>query len=392
MFGRAGISIWQEDWSAVAEAIESLRLQGVEDIVGWYADHPNEARELHSRVFVTNVNSHGCLLMRVNSTSDLVGSLPTVLPGSFASFQRWLTAICDGKGVYVGESRIRRPDGEYVDCFVTAALPSLEYKEGFREIMLTVLEITEYKRDSSQLAEAREDLIKAQRLITAGALAASIAHEINSPLAAVSINSAACLRWLKKDPPDLNEAIAAARSALEAIDRTQAVINHTKSYFTRGMEKRFDIDLKTLVRDTLRLIESEATRNKVDIYVQLEPNLQIECDPVQIQQAVVNLCINAIQAMSGSCDNRQLFVRTAHESEGVTITVEDSGPGIENESINKIFDPFYSTKEDGMGMGLAITLACAEAHGGRIHVSSTLGAGTKIDLVLPSREVISEYI
>lgn len=390
MFGRAGISIWQEDWSAVAVAIDSLRQQGIEDIVGWYTDHPTEAHELYAKIRVTAVNSHGCHLMQADDRSELIGSLPHVLPGSFTSFYRWLNAICSGKDVYVGESRIRRKDGVYVDCFVTAALPT--DTEDFSEIMLSVLEITDYKRDSQRLAEAREELVKAQRLITAGALTASIAHEINSPLAAVSINTAACLRWLKKDPPDIQEASDAASAALEAIERTQSVVSHTKSYFTRGVEKRLEIDLKQLIRDTLQLIEMEATRNKVDIAVELAPNLKILCDPVQIQQAVVNLCINAIQAMSETTYNRQLHVRTAHDPAGITISVADSGPGIEQEAINQIFDPFYSTKSDGMGLGLAISLACAEAHGGRINVNSTLGAGTKFELIFPASQVISDRI
>ena len=385
MFGRAGISIWQEDWSAVAEAIESLRLQGVEDIVGWYADHPDEARDLHAKVLVTNVNSHGCYLMRANGPSELTGSLPEVLPGSFGSFQRWLAAICSGEGTYVGESRIRRLDGEVFDCFVTAALPT--DKEGYREIMLSVLEISEYKRDSQKLVEAREELARAQRLITAGTLAATIAHEVNSPLAAVGINTAACLRWLKRDPPDMQEACEAASAALDAIERAQAVVSHTKSYFTRTNIKQIEIDLKQLIRDTIILIETEATRHKVDMSVQLTPNIKLLCDPVQIQQAVVNLCINAIQAMSGSSRKRLLQVRTTLENGSVTITVEDTGPGIENDVLCQIFDPFYSTKNEGMGMGLAISRSCAEAHGGWIKVNSTLGTGTRFDLVFPFKDV-----
>ncbi len=381
MFGRAGISIWQEDWSAVADAIALLRSQGKEDIVGWYSEHPEEARALHAKVRVTDVNSHACHLMRANAPAELTGSLADVLPGSFASFQRWLTAICTGQGSYVGESRIRRLDGEYFDCFVTAALPT--DKAGYREIMLSVLEITEYKRDSQKLTEAREELARAQRLITAGALAATIAHEVNSPLAAVGINSAACLRWLRHDPPDIEEACEAATAALDSIERAQAVVSHTKSYFTRNNIKRRDTDLKQLIRDTLNLIETEAARHKVDVAVQLASNIRMQCDPIQIQQAVVNLCINAIQAMSDSGRKRLLQVRTTQAQRGVTISVEDSGPGIDDEDMDHIFDPFYSTKNEGMGMGLAISRSCAEAHGGWIDVNSTPGSGTRFDLVFP---------
>jgi len=381
MFGRAGISIWQEDWSAVADAIELLRSQGIEDVVGWFSDHPDEARALHARVLVTNVNTHGCYLMRANDPSELTGSLADVLPGSFGSFQRWLAAICSEQGTYVGESRIRRMDGEYFDCFVTAALPT--DKDGYREIMLSVLEISEYKRDSKKLLEAREELARAQRLITAGALAASIAHEVNSPLAAVSINSAACLRWLRNDPPDLHEACEAASAALDSIERAQAVVSHTKSYFTRNNIKRLNTDLKQLIRDTILLIETEAARHKVDVSTQLAPNLRIHCDPIQIQQALVNLCINAIQAMSDSNLSRSLQVRTTQDNGAITISVEDTGPGIDHDAIGHIFDPFYSTKSEGMGMGLAISRSCAESHGGWINVNSTPGSGTRFDLVFP---------
>lgn len=381
MFGRAGISIWQEDWSAVADAVEVLRAKGVDDIVGWYSDHPDEARALHAKVLVTNVNTHGCYLMRANDPSDLTGSLAEVLPGSFGSFQRWLAAICSGQGTYVGESRIRRMDGDYFDCFVTAALPT--DKDGYREIMLSVLEISEYKRDSQRLLEAKEELARAQRLITAGALAASIAHEVNSPLAAVSINSAACLRWLKNDPPDLHEACEAASAALESIERAQAVVSHTKSYFTRNNLKRLNTDIKQLIRETIILIETEAARHKVELSVHLAPNVKFHCDPIQIQQAVVNLCINAIQAMSDSNLRRLLKVRTTQDNAAITISIEDSGPGIDNDVISHIFDPFYSTKSEGMGMGLAISRSCAESHGGWIKVDSKPGAGTRFDLVFP---------
>jgi signal transduction histidine kinase len=381
MFGRAGISIWQEDWSAVAEAIQQLRLQGVKDVVGWYRDHPDEARALHAKVLVTDVNLHGCHLMRANSAAELTGSLPEVLPGSFASFQRWLTAICSGDRVYVGENRIRRLNGEILDCFVTAALPVDQ--EGYREIMVSTLEITDYKRDSQRLIEAREELVRAQRIITAGTLAATIAHEINSPLAAVAINAAACRRWLEKDPPDIHEARDAAQSALLAIERAQAVVSHTKSHFTRARSKQIETDLRQLICDTVVLIENEVTRHEVKLSVQLDNDISLRCDPIQVQQALVNLCINAIQAMTDSGSRRLLKVRAARGDRSIAITVEDTGPGIDNELLRKIFDPFYSTKEGGMGMGLAISRSCVEAHGGWIEVDSEVGKGTRFDLILP---------
>lgn len=381
MFGRAGISIWQEDWSAVAVAIQTLRQQGVEDIVGWYRDRPDEARALHAQILITDVNWHGCYLMRAKSPSQLIGKLSEVVPGSIASFPRWLAALCSSDGVYVGENKVRRLDGEFFDCYVTAAIPT-DF-DGYRQIMVSMLEITEYKRDAQSLIKAKEELLRAQRMITAGTLAATIAHEINSPLAAVSANAAACLRWLAKDPPEIDEARNAAQAALAAIERTQAVVTHTKSYFTRSKCERVETDLRQLISSTIALIENEAIRHYVELSLQLESDIKLRCDPVQVQQALVNLCMNSIQAMSDSERRRFLQVRAHREAHGIAISVTDTGPGIENRFLQEIFEPFYSTKADGMGMGLAISRSCVEDHGGRIEVKSEPGQGTQFKLLLP---------
>lgn len=383
MFSRAGVSIWQEDWSAVGEAIQSLRKQGVTDIVGWYRDRPDEARALHAKILVTDVNWHGCHLMRAKDPSVLIGSLSEVVPGSFASFQRWLSALCSEDRVYVSENRVRRLDGELFDCYVTAAMPA-DF-EGYRQIMVSMIEITEYKRDSVKLAEAKEELARAQRVIMAGTLAATIAHEINSPLAAVASNAAACLRWLDKEPPVLHEAREAAQAALTAIERTQAVVIHTKSYFTRAQNKHVETDLRMLISRTLVLIEHEALQNDVSVSLRLDSDVSLKCDPVQVQQALVNLCMNAIQAMSSSDRPRKLLVQVAYEDQAVAITVSDTGPGIEKDLLQAIFEPFYSTKSDGMGMGLAISRSCVERHGGWIEVKSELDQGTQFKLVLPKK-------
>ncbi|MEC5398575.1 sensor histidine kinase [Uliginosibacterium sp. H1] len=381
MFGRAGVSIWQEDWSAVAEAIQALRKNGVEDIVGWYRDRPDEARALHAQVLITDVNLHGCYLMRADNPSRLIGKLHEVVPGSFASFPRWLAAFCSEDRVYVGENRVRRLDGEAFDCYVTAAIPSDQ--EGYRQIMVSMLEITEYKRDAQKLAKAQEDLSRAQRIVTAGTLAATLAHEINSPLAAVAANSAACLRWLDRDPPDLREARDAAQAAVNAIERTQTVVAHTKSYFTRAKGVSSEIDLRSLINDTAVLFENEAIRHGVAVTLLVDHEIRARCNPIQIQQALVNLCINSIQAMSESGHPRLLTIHAGRDRKGAAVTVTDTGPGIPPAVLEEIFDPFFSTKGDGMGLGLAIARSCIEAHGGWVEVRSEVGVGTEFKITLP---------
>lgn len=376
VYERAGISIWQEDWSAVGEAMARLRDAGVADIPAWYAARPEEARALHAQVRITDVNRHSVALMRARSDRALIGSLADVLPGSAATFGHWLTALDRGDEVYVNESVIHRCDGEPFDCLVTAALP--RQGEPFGKIIVSIVEITAYKRDQARLAEARDDIARTQRIATVGALTASIAHEVNSPLAAIASNAAACRRWLERPQPEIAEALAAAAAVIVEAERARAVIDRTRAYLQRAERIEEERDLRSLIRDALRIVEGEAHAHEISIGLDLADTLgRITCDPVQLQQALVNLMVNAIQAMSRNTGNRHLAVTAARDGGEIRITIEDSGIGIAPENLRRIFEPFYSTKEGGMGMGLSICRTALEAHGGSLAVESTPGVGTR---------------
>ncbi|RZK04013.1 MAG: hypothetical protein EOO76_00430 [Novosphingobium sp.] len=382
VYGRAGISIWEEDWSAVGDAIARLRERGVIDIAAWFDVRPEEARALHAQVMITGVNRYTVGLMRAHSEAQLIGSLAQILPGSIASFGRWLAAFARGDTVYVGESVIQRCDGEPLDCFVTAALP--KETGDFREIIVSVIEITGYKRDQARLAEARDEIARAQRIATVGALTASIAHEINSPLAAVSSNAAACRRWLDRPAPDLAEAKDAVGAVIADVERVCAVIERTRGYLQKADRAQERRDLKALIRESLELVDREADSHEVCISLVLADDLgEIVCDPVRLQQAFVNLMVNAIQAMGASDRERRLMIAAARGEGLFRITVEDTGPGIAAEDLRRIFEPFYSTRTGGMGMGLSICRTAIEAHGGTLSARSTLGMGTCFEIRLP---------
>ncbi|HJS14252.1 MAG TPA: HAMP domain-containing sensor histidine kinase, partial [Rheinheimera sp.] len=278
--------------------------------------------------------------------------------------------------------RLRRLDGEFYDGYITAAKPV--DLEGYRQVMVSVLDITKYKRDSQLLAEAKERLARVQSVITAGTLAASIAHEINSTLAAVTANSAACVRWINKDPPDIHEASIAASAALDAVERTQVVVNKTKSYFSRVKGERKSTDLGKIIRDSLKLIEREIVELDVKLVISVEDGLFVFCDPVQIQQVFINLCSNAMQAMKTIDKRSELIIGAVREGNSIAVRIQDNGPGIDDSLIDKIFEPFYTTKEEGMGMGLAICRSCIENHGGWIVASSDIGEGALFKLTLPN--------
>jgi signal transduction histidine kinase len=381
VYDKAGVSIWREDWSEVGKAITRLREAGVSNIPAWFAERPEEADALHARVTITGVNRKSVELMRAASESDLLGTLADVIPGSAAAFGRWMAALDRGDPMYLGESVIQRLDGEPFDCLVTAALPAPS--ERLDEIIVSIVEITDYKRDQASLARARDEIARTQRVATVGALTASIAHEVNSPLAAIASNAAACLRWLEREEPEIEEAREAATAVIMEAERIKAIIDRTRSYLQRAERITEDRDLRTLIQSALRIVEGEAHAHEINISLDLSHDLGVvTCEPVQLQQALVNLMVNAIQAMSDT-ETRHLTVRAERREGYRRISIEDTGGGIAAADLRRIFEPFYSTKEGGMGMGLSICRTIVEAHGGTLAVNSREGVGTRFLVSLP---------
>lgn len=387
VFERAGISIWQEDWSAVGAALVHLHEAGVTDVVEWFAQHPEEAVALHQRITILDVNNHAVQLMRAKGKADLLGPLGTVLVGSHKTFGRWLTALSRGDAFYFGESVIERRDGEPLQCFVTAGLPA--DLDGFREIVVSTLDIADYKRDQKRLALAEEEMARAQRIVTMSSLSATIAHELKSPLAAVSTNAAACLRWLRRDQPDIEEAITAANAALGDVERVSAVIDRTRSYLGRSMHDDLVINVESAMRTAARLVENEARARSVALAISVESGLpDLVGDPIQVQQVLVNLMINGMQAMAEVSGEKPLKVSARRDGGSVRVDVTDAGRGIEANRLQRIFEPFHSTKESGMGLGLAICRNCIDTHGGKLWVDRSDKSGTVFSFAIPARQVI----
>jgi len=382
VYDRAGISIWREDWSAVGRRILELRTLGVTDIPRWFEGRPDEKQALHASVRITDVNHYTLALMGAAEKTQLLGSLAKVLPGSLNTFSHWLGHLDRGDEVYVSESHIQRLDGTPLDCLVTAALPA--NIEAFSDIVVSIIDISEYKQDQGRLAEAQAEVARAQRIATMGALTASIAHEVNSPLAAITSNAGACLRWLRRPTPNILEAEDAARSVIADAERAQAVIERTRNFLARSPRASARLDLPDLARDSAKLIEREAQKHGVRLHLDLPADLPVvRGDPIQVQQVLLNLMLNAIQAMADARGGGVLRVDAAVQDDHVSLTVSDTGPGIAADELERVFQPFYSTKDHGMGMGLAISRGCIEAHGGVMWMSSEPGGGARAHFTLP---------
>jgi C4-dicarboxylate-specific signal transduction histidine kinase len=265
-----------------------------------------------------------------------------------------------------------------------------ELKEANEAIML---QMEEQRRTQEALQATRSELARVVRITTIGELTASIAHEVNQPLAAVVANADACLAWLNLKEPNLSEARAAAERAIQGATRASAVIARIRSLINKKPPERVPVQLNLLIEETCALIASQAARNGVAMSTELDPHIPFAIgDRIQLQQVLVNLMINAIEAMT-SVTNRpgELKIRSQVQDSGqVLVSVEDNGVGVDAEAMARLFEPFFTTRAQGVGMGLPISRSIVEAHGGRLWADSNPGQGTKFMFALQRAEAASE--
>jgi signal transduction histidine kinase len=248
-------------------------------------------------------------------------------------------------------------------------------------------------RDMQLLAENRQremelELAHANRLATMGQLTASIAHEVNQPLSASILNAGSALRWLKSDPPDLGE----IRQALDRIvrdgNRAADVVSRIRSMVKKAPGEREDLVINTKITNVLAIANSEILKHGVVIRTELAPGLPlVKGDRVQIQQVLLNLILNAVEAMSALPDGpRELVIRSERDESGnVLVSVRDTGPGLSPEAMDRIFHPFYTSKKEGLGLGLSICQSIIEAHGGKLWASANTPRGAVFQFTLPVR-------
>jgi PAS domain S-box-containing protein len=265
----------------------------------------------------------------------------------------------------------------------------VEGETGDKEIVGAVMDITAAKDAQAALHAARAELAHVNRVTTMGQLAASIAHEIKQPITAVVTSANAGLGWLAAQPPDLEEVRDAFDGVIKAGNQAGQVIGRIRDLTKKAPPRKDDLKINEAILEVIALTHGEVVKNGVWLQTRLAAGLPlVQGDRIQLQQVILNLIINAVEAMSGVGKGlRELSIGTERDaSSGVLVTVQDSGPGLNPESFERLFDPFYTTKPDGMGMGLSICRSIVEAHGGRVWASRTGGRGAIIQFTLPVGE------
>ncbi len=250
-------------------------------------------------------------------------------------------------------------------------------------------QMAEQRRTEAALQATRTELARLARITTVGEMAASIAHEVNQPLAAVVANADACVAWLARQKPDPGEAQAAALRAVEGATRASAVIARIRSLVSKAAPQREPVDINNVIEEALILTKGQVVLNKVSLSLVLDPVLPlVSGDRIQLQQVITNLIGNAIEAMAKVTErDRILEIRSQRVPDrSISVSVQDSGVGISEALISRLFEPFFTTRAAGIGMGLAISHSIIEAHGGRLWAESKLNEGTIFRFTLPETQ------
>jgi C4-dicarboxylate-specific signal transduction histidine kinase len=290
----------------------------------------------------------------------------------------------DGKD-FDHEYRLVMPDGSVKYVHVVAH--ALGDESSSIEFVGAVMDVTERKRAEEALREARADLAHVNRVTTMGELTASLAHEVNQPIAAAVTNANTCLRWLARDNPDLDEAREAAMRIVKDGTRAADIISRIRLLFKKGAPQWELVNVNEIIREMIVLLRGEATRYKISVQTELATDLpEVMGDRVQLQQVMMNLIMNSIDAMKGVDGIREVAIQSQRAEDGhLEVSVNDTGVGLPVQEASQIFNAFFTTKPDGTGMGLSISRSIVESHGGRLWAAGNTPRGASFRFTLPTK-------
>jgi PAS domain S-box-containing protein len=290
--------------------------------------------------------------------------------------------------------RIILPDGS-IKYITSVAHPILNDSSQVIEFVGTVIDVTERKKAEQAreaLRETQAELARVSRVTTMGELTASLAHEVNQPIAAASTNANTCLRWLAGDTPNIEEARAAAMRIVKDVKRAGEIISRIRQVFQKGTSQRELVDVNEVIREMIALLRGETTRYNILVGTDLAADLpRVMADRVQLQQVLMNLMINSIEAMKDVDGPCELSIKSqSAEDAQMMVAVSDTGVGLPPKQADQIFNPFFTTKGDGTGMGLRISRSIIESHDGRLWATDNFPRGASFYFTLPTKIETSE--
>jgi signal transduction histidine kinase len=391
IFEHAPVPLWILDVSRLLEMMAGLRAAGVADLSVHLDRHPAALAACMDAITVRDVNRATLDLFGAASAGEMVGQrVGRFWRLSPDSFRRAIQDRYAGRPFHAEETVLCGMQGQPVEV-----LHSTSFQPVFRQAGITLigtLDIRDRKRAEAHLREVQAEISHAARVSLLGELGASIAHEVNQPLAAIIAYGQASLRWLDRAEPDLAELRHLSGSVVAQGRRAAEVIQRIRDLAAKR-EPRFGLlQLNAVVEEALLVVRHESASRAVRIETALGDGLpDVLADRVQLVQVVVNLAVNAIQAMAGQERERLISVATRIGEGGVEIMIEDTGPGIPAEHLERIFSGFFTTKPGGMGIGLSICHSILQAHGGRIAAENGR-LGARFAVTLPAARGTDTFV
>ena len=377
------MALWQVDASHMGRIYAEIRAQGVSDFAAYLDEHPELVDYAATSVPVTDVNRAAMEMFGASNPLELmlhVGYLFTATPDALRNV---MIGRFNGQQNHAEPIKVRTLDGRLLDVqfSVTYPKPPVELDV----TIFSMVDVTERISIRAELHQLQADFARAARLSTLGELASSIAHEVNQPLAAIVTNAETSLRWLGRDEPNVEKAKELTARITASARRANEIVQRVRGMAAKRTPEPMPLDLNDVVRESLAFVRHEIETQAIRMTTDLGRGLpRAMGDRVQLQQVIVNLLVNAVQAM-GACgeDGREIQLATGADEGGLVFTLRDTGPGIPPDNLSRVFDGFFTTKDGGMGIGLAICHSIIAEHGGTIAESNHAVGGAVFRFARP---------
>ncbi len=386
IFQSTGVSIWEEDFSQVKMAIDDLKAAGVQDFRQYLVAHPEFVSQATSMVKIRDVNEATVELFGAHDKQELLVSLDKVFtPETREVFAGELIALAEGRTWFQSQASLKTLKGDDVSVVFSITFPTESDK--LNSVLVSIMDTTEQRRAEEALRKAQAELTHATRVMTMGELVASIAHEVNQPLGAIVTNGHACVRLLSREAPDLDKSLEVIHRMIRDGMRASEVIKRIRDLLHKAPPEKALLNVNEVIQEVIALISSDVIRSKVELRIELAADLPlVVADRIQLQQVILNLILNGKEAMSGVQSHPRELLVTSRKNEAceVVVAVRDSGTGLDPKSVDQIFDPFFSTKPEGMGLGLSISRTIIESHGGTLWATQNEDKGATIQFTIPN--------
>lgn len=380
VFHYTPIPLWRVNTSRLDELLNQVRSQGVTDLGRYMNEHPDFLKEAMDLTVIEEVNRSAIELFGAKHDIDLTGPITPYWQAPSDRVRRSFEARFRGEQSHAEHAKFTTYDGRALEGLHTTVFPSALASLGIS--IGSFLDATDRIKAQEDLRMAHENMARASQAASLAELSASIAHEVGQPLAALVSSSDACQRWLTANPPNMERARMALERIMRSANSAGNVVTRIRALFKQSVETRSLTDLEGVIAEARDLLAEEASRRHVRLLVEVEDGLpRVAVDRVQLQQVLINLMRNGMEAMDMTTGDRVLSVRLRRMKGVVQTEISDHGPGVEFPE--RIFQPFFTTKEQGMGMGLAICRSIVESHGGRLWAEDNKPFGATFIFTLP---------